>query len=288
MDYEEIPYPVAMYRSRLRAEHERNTEEAFEKLVRESGVDQEANAALVKKIRKREKHINTLSSSLSRWKFLRGILIFLILAGAAGITLAAFQLADNPLIDYRFPPWFLPVCVGVVILFLLLIFKALNPKIRAFELSLKEQREVLQQELNDAWEQMASLNRLFQWDTISRIVMKTLPIVKIDQYFAHVRMDQLVSYFRWNPGSDSTNSILCCQSGTLNGNPWVLAERLNQVWGTKTYYGSISISWEERVTYTDSNGKTQTRWETRYETLTASVEKPEPQYKKNKFLLFAG
>ena len=61
MDHEEIPYPVAMYRDRLRAEHEHNTEEAFEKLVRDSGVDQEANAALVKKIRKREKQIDDLN-----------------------------------------------------------------------------------------------------------------------------------------------------------------------------------------------------------------------------------
>ena len=30
MDHEEIPYPVAMYRDRLRAEHEHNTDEAFE------------------------------------------------------------------------------------------------------------------------------------------------------------------------------------------------------------------------------------------------------------------
>ena len=286
MDYEEIPYPVAMYRDRLRAEHEHNTEEAFEKLVRDSGVDQEANAALVKKIRKREKQIDALNSTLSKWKFLRGIFILLILAGAAGTTLAGFQLADDPLIDHKLPPWVLPACIGGIILFLILIIKGLNPKIRAFESSLKEQQEILLQEQDEAWAQMASLIRLFQWDTVSRIVMKTLPIVKIDQYFANVRMDQLIRYFHWDPGSDRTNSILCCQSGTLNGNPWVLAERLKQVWGTKTYHGSITISWEERVTYTDSNGKNQSRWETRYQTLTASVEKPEPQYKKVKFMLF--
>ncbi len=286
MDHEEIPYPVAMYRDRLRAEHEHNTDEAFEKLVRDSGVDQEANAVLVKKIRKREKQIDALNSTLSKWKFLRGTFILLILAGAAGVTLAGFQLADEPLIDYQFPPWVLPVCIGGIILFLLLIFRGLNPKIRAFETSLKEQQEILLREQDEAWAQMAPLIRLFQWDTVSRIVMKTLPIVKIDQYFANVRMDQLIRYFHWDPGSDRANSILCCQSGTLNGNPWVLAERLNQVWGTKTYYGSIRISWEERVTYTDSNGKTHTRWETRHETLTASVEKPEPQYKKVKFLLY--
>ena len=57
MNYEEIAYPVAMYRDRLREEHIRNTEEAFEQLAAESGVDPEANAGQVKKIRKREKRL---------------------------------------------------------------------------------------------------------------------------------------------------------------------------------------------------------------------------------------
>ena len=286
MDHEEIAYPVAMYRDRLRAEHERNTKEAFEKLVSESGVDPDANAELVKEIRKREKQIDSINSRLSRWRFFRNISILLIIAGLVGAVLYFFQLAEEPLIDYTIPLWLFGTCCGSVILFLLLIFRILNPKIRTFKTLLEEQRKLLEQQLDEAWGQMSPLNMLFQWDTISRIVMKTLPILKIDQYFTNTRMEQLIRYFQWEPGSDETNSVICCQSGTMNGNPWVLAERLEQTWGTKVYYGSISISWEERVTYTDSNGKTQTRWETRHETLTASVEKPEPQYNKVKFLRY--
>ena len=286
MNYEEIAYPVAMYRDRLREEHKRNTEEAFEQLAAESGVDPEANAGQVKKIRKREKLIGSLISRLARWKFLRGFLVLLIIAGLIGVVLYIFQVSDNPLIDCELPPWAAGICGGGVVLFFLLILKSLNPKIQTVKSSLEEQNKLLMQEMDEAWEQMMPLNRLFQWDTIGRIVMKTLPILKIDQYFTNTRMEQLIRYFHWEPGSDETNSVLCCQSGTMNGNPWVLAERLEQTWGTKVYYGSISISWEERVTYTDSNGKTRTRWETRHETLTASVEKPEPKYDKVKFLLY--
>ena len=286
MDYEEIAYPVAMYRDRFRAEHARNTEEAFEKLKAESGVDPDANAALVKEIRKREKQIDSINSRLARWSFLRTILILLIIAGLVGIVLYLFQLADDPLIDYSIPLWLFGTCCGSVILFLFLIFRSLNPMIRKIKSLLDEQRKLLEQQVDEAWGQMGPLNQLFQWDTISRIVMKTLPILKIDQYFSNVRMEQLIQYFQWDPGSDETNSILCCQSGTMNGNPWILAERLQQEWGTKVYYGSISISWKEQVTYTDSNGNTRTRWETRHETLTASVEKPMPEYNKVKFLVF--
>ena len=286
MDYEEIAYPVAMYRDRLREEHARNTEEAFEKLAAESGVDREANAALVQEIRKREKQIESLNSRLSRWKLLRAVLVLLFIAGLVEIVLYIFQLADNPLIDYQLPLWAAGVSCGGMVLFVILIFRILNPKIRTFTSLLDEEKKLLEQQKEEAWYQMVSLNTLFQWDTIARIVMKTLPIVKIDQYFTNTRMEQLISYFQWHPDSDETNSVLCCQSGTMNGNPWILAERLQQEWGTKVYYGSISISWNERVTYTDSHGNTKTRWETRHETLTASVEKPIPIYNKVRFLVF--
>ncbi len=286
MDYEEIAYPVAMYRDRFRAEHARNTEEAFEKLAAESAVDPDANAALVEEIRKSEKQIESLNSKLSWWKLLRTISILLVLAGLAGIVLYVFQLADDPLIDYSIPLWLFGTCCGTVILFLILIFRGLNPKIRTFQALLEEKKKLLEQQKDEAWSQMSPLNVLFQWDTISRIVMKTLPILKIDRYFANTRMEQLVRYFEWAPDSDETKSVLCCQSGTMNGNPWILAERLQQEWGTKVYHGSISISWKEQVTYTDSNGNTRTRWETRHETLTASVEKPIPVYNKVKFLVF--
>ena len=285
MDFEEILSPVDMYRDRLKAEHEHNTEEAFEKLVLESGVDIEANAAVVKEIRKREREIEALDSSLGRWRFFRGILVLLIIAGIIGAVLYGFQFFGHPLIESRIPPWLAGVSCGAVVLGLTLIIRFLNPKIRIFRSQLEEKKQLLESKLAEAWEQMAALNRLFQWDTMSRIVMKTLPILKIDQYFSRERMDQLCRYFHWDPEEDA-GSVLCCQSGTVNGNPWIMAEMRLQSWGTQTYYGSITISWKERVSYVDSQGKTQTRWETRYETLTASVEKPKPFYNTVKFLVY--
>lgn len=286
MDFEEIAYPVEMYRTRFKSEHERNTEEAFEKLAAESKVDPETNAALVKEIRKCEQEIASLDSSLGRWKFLRILLILLIIAGFAGCGLYIFQLCGNPQIEYRIPWWLGGVFFLSPVLMLILIFRAINPKIRNFQERLDEKRQDLKMKMEEAWRQMAPLNRLFQWDTISRIVMKTLPILKIDRYFSQERMSQLRRYFQWDPDSDDFTSVQCCQSGTMNGNPWILAEVLRQTWGTETYYGSITISWKEQVVTTDSNGRLRTRWVTKYETLTASLEKPKPLYDTLKFLVY--
>ena len=287
MEFEDIPYPVKMYADRFKAEHERNTSEAFEALVRQSGVDEEANAALVAKIREEQKELEALRGTLGRWKFLRGFLILLAIIGGVGGTfyILPFFWKDCPL-DCGISHLWGIVCIVVMVLSLVLIFAGVNARIKKFEEIVKAKQDALDQKIREAWEQMAPLNQLFQWDTLAGIVMKTIPIVAIDKYFSQRRMDQLCRYFRWIPGSTDTNSILCCQSGSINGNPWILAETLYQNWGTKTYYGSLEITWQEQVSYTDSNGRTRYRWETRHQTLTASVEKPLPLYGKEKFLVY--
>lgn len=286
MDFEEIPYPVKLYRDRYRAEHARNTEEMFEELVRRSGVDVAANAELAADIRKRKKEVESIRSLLRRWRFLRNFLIFLMILCVAGIVLYVFQICGNALIDQQLPP---SVPIGCFVFFLIALWLVCSPlkrKIGHYNSQAEEKQQELDDEIHKAWGQMAPLNRLFQWDTITGIVMKTLPILKIDKYFTDARMQNLCQHFHWTPPVDDTHSILCCQSGTMNGNPWILAEDFHQYWGTETYTGSITISWKEQVTYTDSNGKTRTRWETRYQTLTATVEKPKPFYQKLKFLAY--
>ena len=286
MDFEEIPYPVKLYRDRYKAEHARNTDEAFEELVRQSGVDVEANAVLAADIRKRKKEIDSINSILGRWCLLRNFLIFLMILCVVGMVFYIFQVCGDSLIDYQIPHLWAGIDFAVFLLSLWLVLSPLKRKIGQYRSQVQEKQNELNEKIMLAWEQMAPLNCLFQWDTITKIVMKTLPILKIDKYFTENRMENLRRHFNWDPGFDDTHSIVSCQSGTMNGNPWILAEDFHQYWGTKTYSGSITISWEEKVTYTDSNGKTQSRWVTRHQTLTATVEKPKPFYETEKFLVY--
>lgn len=56
--------------------------------------------------------------------------------------------------------------------------------------------------------------------------------------------------------------------------------------GTQDYHGSLEISWQERESYTDSNGNRKTRWVTKHQTLHATITKPKPMYDKNHFLIY--
>lgn len=287
MDHEEIPYPVKAYGEKYRSLHKQHTEETFEELLRTAKIDAPANAALNKTIRNLQRRLEALKSSLGKMHFFRGLLIFIAIAGiGSGIWV---------LLQFVFPDFFremrLPVewgtggaAAGVIAL--LLILKLLNPRIRRSRELFAKMDELCNSKISEAWRQMAPLNRLFRWDTVAGIVMKTLPIVTVDKFFSQGRMEQLCRQFSWAPGSREDESVLCCQSGALNGNPWVMAEVLRQEWKTVTYTGSLQISWEERVSYTDSDGRRHTRWETRYETLTASVEEPAPVYGRRKFMVY--
>ena len=284
MDYEEILCPVDMYRDRLKAEHEKNSAEAFEELVKRSGVDEAANAALVAAIRKLEKEISALGAGLLRWRIFRWLMILVVLIGAtAGVLYLVPRFGGE---DFGVTPRAGAGGGAAAVFALALIFFLCNGRIRKFKSRVDEKKSALDAKMREAWAMMEPLNRLYRWDTVADIVMKTLPIMAVDKFCSEERLRQLAEHFQWNADTGDNCSALCCQSGAVNGNPWVAVEVLRQRWGMKTYTGSLPISWEEKEYYTDSNGRQQSRWVTRHQVLVATVEKPIPEYDKGKLLIY--
>lgn len=278
MNFKEILAPVDEYRDHLREEHRKNTQEAFEELVQRSGVDEAANIRQVGIIRKLQDEVSKLSGKINGLNLLRIILILLAAAGSIGVVwylLECLEVVDSKAVT---PLWALISALTAIIGWTL-IFSWLNGVIKKLNNSLAGKEAELNEALAIAWEQMRPLNELFQWDTVARVIMRTMPILQLDSFFSQARMDQLVKHFKLT-GIDSVDqSVLCCQSGALNGNPLLLAETLNQYWTVKTYTGSKIITWRE---YDSSQKKTVTRTET----LFASVTKPFPDYTSEKFIIY--
>ena len=277
MDYQEILEPVAQYRDHLRSEHAENTRQEFEELLQKSGVDEKLNAEKVKNIRKLEEAVRKLSNKTALLSFLRGLAIFIAVVSSIMIVLYILKLFGvmSNVISHK---WGVTAIIAAAVSYTV-IFVWLNSLVAKFSKMLQAKQQELDEALADAWEQMKPLNELFQWNTIARIIMKTMPILELDQYFSQSRMNQLIEHFLWCNFEDDTQSILCCQSGAINGNPLVMAESFNQTWGEKTYHGSKTITWREYDSY---EKKTVTKSETLY----ASVTKPIPEYFKEKFLIF--
>ncbi len=262
---EDIHEPVELYRTLFKEAHARNTSEYFEDLVRESGVDEHANIKTVGEMRVLEQQVANVSSTSMWWNVLRAVVI-----GIGLICIVLFATQHEPL-------WLIgPVGAAA------LVFVKLNPMINDVDERLRRVKQQRDEKQKEAWQQMAPLNQLYDWDIVARLIQRTVPRLEIDPYFANGRLNELRKTFGWDDQFNQGRSVVFAHSGVLNGNPFVLAQTLYHWMGSKTYHGSLNISWTEQVR--DSNGKWSTV--TRHQTLHASVNKPFPEYGDRKTIIF--
>ncbi|WP_426321857.1 MAG1210 family protein [Pseudoduganella sp. R-43] len=262
---DDVHEPLEQYSSQFKTAHVQNTSDFFEDLVRRSGVDENANIKTVQELRKLETQAAGTGSSNRWWRILRGITI-------AAMLLAALYVFAN----YQWP-WLLVPAV----LFALAIYK-LNRIINDSDAQLNHLREACDEKRALAWGQMAPLNRLFDWDIVAKLVQKTVPRIAFDSYFSNGRMEELRNSFRWSGNLGDDQSIVFSHSGVLNGNPFILARTLSHWMGSKTYHGSLHITWTEQ--HRNSEGKWETR--THHDTLHASIERPLPEYAYRTFIVY--
>lgn len=286
MEIEEINEPVDVYKNRLKAEHAENTVKAFQEFIAHAGVDAKQNAETVNTIRALEKEIAQNASWRSCWSALRVFCVLLVIVGFGGALLFLLPKIFDGFPNAEITPLWFSIFAVVSIASFAFIIIVLNKKISQLEEHIKCKRSERDCKEKEAWKQMSALNELFQWDTISKIIMKTLPIIKLDKYFSNARMNELINHFKLVNASTASNSMLFCQSGALNGNPFVICEDVEFRMGSQTYTGSLEISWQEQERYQDSDGHTKYRWVTKYQTLYASVDKPKPKYTNNKFVIY--
>jgi hypothetical protein len=156
------------------------------------------------------------------------------------------------------------------------------PKVRAAQAVVDDLKIRLSQATDDAWKQMEPLNSLFDWSIPAEIAHETLPALEIDPVFSVGRYQDLRKTFGLDESIFGDRSVVGSASGEISGSPFVLVDAISQKWGEKTYTGTKTIHWTERIR--DPNGK----WRTvaRSETLVATVTKPVPVHERGKFLLF--
>ena len=256
--------PLEYYQSSLKAAHTKNTSEFFEDLVAKAGIDEALNAATIAALIRLEQLMAEAGKSSKLWKALR---ICLILAASALLYLAYTM----------HPGWAGGSTAAVAIV----IFK-LNPHIKSIDEHQTQLKTARDEKEAEAWRQMAPLNRLYGWGDFAALAHKTLPRIELDPYFTNERLDSLRRTYGWSDDFNDDRSVSFAHSGVINGNPFILAQTVNHWIGAKSYHGSLSISWTERVKGSDGKWKTVRR----SQTLHASVTKPFPEYADDAVLIY--
>lgn len=270
----DILQPLDAYQHELKDKHRQLTEEYFDNLVKQSGVSPEENAEIIDKRNQTLKQLGDSDKHVRKNKSLRAFMIVCIVAlfMAAIISVVAFMDNEEGLffLAILLPILFVAIAVGLI----LLICKVINKRIKLG----KEQSAKLRAEANklesQAWQQMAPLNRKYDWNTPDKLIYETVPQIQLDKYFDENKYAYFTKHMGLLVESRDDVSAYCARSGNSDGNPFLLMRYIYHQMIDYVYTGTRTVSWTE--TETDAQGHTHTV--TRSETLIAHVTKPKPDY----------
>lgn len=256
--------PLREYVNVCRHKFKEVAEKTFAELAAEAQVDVGKNRETCRRIYSEENSLSKVMTSI-RWQKVWRVLLWLCVAVGFIVGFTMYDVLDY--VDL--------LIVGFVIFGALgLLFTDINPKIK----EMKSERDKLTAKVDklkkEAWQQMAPLNNLYDWDVLTRMMTKTVPRLEFDPYFTTQRLADLKATYGWSDSFNAGRSVVYSHSGLINGNPFVICRTRKMEMGTKTYYGEKTIHWTTEET--DSDGKTRTVHHS--ETLVASVTAPYPEY----------
>lgn len=261
---QDIYDPLDEFASVFQGKFRQVAEQTFDLLAQEAGIDAKSNQQTCRELYQAQTEQSKLKSRLSGRKVLCGLLW------------TAIALAIVLIITMReqWERYHLLLAGVVAIVALLLIFLVVMPQIQSLKELLGNITKKVEKLQTDAWEQLAKLNELFDWDILTRMMTQTVPRLEFDPYFTTQRLADLERTYGWDGTFNEDRSVVYAHSGLINGNPFVICRTKKMEMGEKTYYGSKVISWTtiER----DSKGHTYTQRHT--QTLTAHVTAPYPGY----------
>lgn len=261
---DDIYDPLAEYVNVFRDRFREVAEKTFAELAGEAAVDVDANRGTCRQLYAAEEKLSSVNSSRSGWIFW---CVFLWLAAAAGVAAVVFMAED---ID-RQALVLVAAAVGVAVIYL--CFRV-HPKLRALKKEQKKLSAAVSGFKDDAWKQMAPLNRLYDWDVFARMMSRTVPRLEFDPYFTTQRLADLEATYGWDGSFNADRSVLYSHSGLISGNPFVICRTRKMNMGVKTYTGTKTITWTTREQGSDGEMHTVQH----SEVLTATVTAPYPEY----------
>lgn len=256
--------PLTEYVNVYRHKFKEVAEKTFAELAAEAQVDVEKNRETCRRIYSEEDSLSKVEAGI-RWQKVWRVLLWMCVAVGFIVGFTMYEELDYADL----------IIIGFIIFGALgLLFTEVNSKIKSMKSVRDELAAVVDKLKKEAWQQMAPLNNLYDWDVLTRMMTKTVPRLEFDPYFTTQRLADLKATYGWSDSFNAGRSVVYSHSGLINGNPFVICRTRKMEMGTKTYYGEKTIHWTTEET--DSDGKTRTVHHS--ETLVASVTAPYPEY----------
>ncbi len=276
--------PLHDYNAKYKALFRENATKFYDSLTKESKINIDENRASVKKYKEACNKLENIKKLINKFRGVKGFLIVITIISLV-ISLILIYLSIeyfNKLgVDNLYPWLFIIISallIGASITTIVLIVKKINKVLKNNDELRIKMEKLCQQYLDICYAQMASLNNLFDYNMTAKIVCETCPLIQLDQYFDVKKFDYMNTKFGFEENDNPDSSTYFLLSGSIVGNPFIIQRTFNTYMGSKTYYGSLTITYTEY----DSEGRSYTKTET----LHASVVKPYPEYYYNTRLIY--
>ena len=247
-------------------------EKTFDELTKASGIDTEANRALCIELQDLKSSNKKTAKTLKWWTVL---CVFMWIVAAVCVIKCISKGFQSG--------WLIPtLCIVVAVAMVVLLFWKIHPIIKKYKSIKNEQETQIKNKEQEAWDMMAPLNQLYDWDVFNRMMTQAVPRLEFDPYFTNQRLADLVNSYGWDENFSKERSVLFSHSGLINGNPFVIARTRKMEWGTKEYKGELTVRWTTIEVDSDGNKHKKEHSETLY----ASVHKPYPEYYEKTRLIY--
>lgn len=264
--------PISDYSNIFRDKFREIAESTFKVLAEEGHIDATANKETCTRLYKvQDSLVNT--KRRIKWRTFLCVLLWLCVAG--GITASCVLYG-------KIEQQFIFAIGASSLLMLIVLLAAVHPSLKKLKHIRKHLSAMAADLEQTAWEQMSGVNRLYDWDILTRMMSRAIPKIKFDPYFTVQRLADLQMTYGWDGSFNDGRSVIYSRSGLINGNPFVFCRTRKMEMGMKTYYGTKTIYWT--TVETGSDGKSTTVRHS--ETLTASYTAPYPEYYEKTRLIY--
>lgn len=274
----DLSEPIETYKVTLKEKFNTEAENYWKELVKEAGTKLPENELTCKEYYDLKKKEAENQKQLDRTKGLKNFFKTVgIIALIVGAILLIYGISESKT-GFIVAGAILPV-VGIIVI--ILAVKLPKQKIKMLEEKVAKLREESSEKLKLAYQQMKTLNSLYDWNIPAKIFNRLKTVIEMDQYFDVEKFQFLQDRYGLADQFGETTSTLCVQSGSVLGNPFLIVKTLDQYWYTKRYENSIVIHWT-----TTEHTKNGTRTVHHSQTLTAYVDKPAAGYNRNTTLIY--
>lgn len=273
---QDIYDPLSEYAATFKPRFKEVAQQTFDELAKEAQVDVDENRRTCRELYHTERVLASVKSRIAWWTAGCVVAWIVAIGGVVWAIVMFKDFSDAASYGYTsaYSPWMLVAIIAAVVIAVALYFMLIRPRLK----QMKAERDELAAratELKDAaWRQMEPLNRLYDWDVLTRMMTKTVPRLEFDPYFTTQRLTDLEHTYGWDGTFNAERSVIYSHSGLINGNPFVLCRTRKMEMGEKTYTGTKVIHWTTRER--GSDGRYHTVHHS--QVLTATVTAPYPEY----------